>query len=169
MLNYRRIRKKEYVFIVLQNTKSNFFKVTGYSAYFYNKEIVNKKLNHSKVIVCFLNYVFIENKRKYKISSISDITKEMGEDFLNSYKEGKVGRKRGRNGKKTRQVIEEYQRIFGKFYTFLLNEYKMNFLSYKDLDKTEDKKGRIRNIYRFSIFLPTEKRINKVKRISFEL
>jgi len=122
LYNDKQATVKEYAFIVLEHTLTKRFKTTGYSHYFFlelNKSRYGTWEFHGKIIVSFLNYVFIDNYKEYKISSIVDITLQHGTDFLIDYKNGHIGRET-----KTQSTMEKIENVIRVFYKYLADNCK---------------------------------------------
>lgn len=92
---------KEYPLIMKYNNSTGMAEVSDLSEYFRYKtsdgrlvNMLDKSTNsitkkHGRIIVMFLNYIFYKSPNK--ISSIDDITVELGNEFLNRYSNGLEG------------------------------------------------------------------------------
>ncbi len=85
---------KWYNFFLLENQETLEVKVSEYTDFFYETELLNrsintKKNNYGNIMLIFLNYIFFD--RDIPIESINDITVEVGNEFLDSYAYGRVG------------------------------------------------------------------------------
>lgn len=85
---------KWYIFFLLENEETLEVKISEYTDFFYEKELMNKSINTKKnnygnIVLMFLNYVFFD--RDTPIESIRNITEEIGTEFLNLYTYGGIG------------------------------------------------------------------------------
>ena len=112
-----------YYFIIFKSLSTHKMTVTSYSRYLLI-DLINLKPNtvnyHAKIVVSFLNYVFIVKYKEYKLNDITNLKIQHGEEFLRDYASGKI------NGKKSDSTIITTKKILNRFYYFLYREYKYN-------------------------------------------
>lgn len=83
-------------------------------------------------IVNFLNFVFIENHTKYKLSSVKDLLFEHGEDYLNVY--GLMGRN---NAPVKKETVKRCEWNLTRLYYFLAKKDILNHITINDFDFKE--------------------------------
>lgn len=166
-----------YYFIIFKSLSTHKMTVTSYSRYLLI-DLINLKPNtvnyHAKIVVSFLNYVFIEKYKEYKLNDITNLKIQHGEEFLRDYASGKI------NGKKSDSTIITTKKILNRFYYFLYREYKnkMKYISERDFQTIKFSKRRYkRNNYSsyieysdlFKVVLPGYIPPKRIKSISINL
>ena len=112
---------KWYNFLLLENQETLEVCVSEYTDFFFHKDRLNlsiktKMNNYGNTILMFLNYIFFE--REKPISSILDITIDLGNEFINSYSCGDIGFKEI----KSNDAINRVSNSLTSFY-YLLYKY----------------------------------------------
>lgn len=166
-----------YYFIIFKSLSTHKMTVTSYSRYLLI-DLINLKPNtvnyHAKIVVSFLNYVFLEKYKEYKLNDITNLKIQHGEEFLRDYASGKI------NGKKTDSTIITTKNILSRFYYFLYREYKskMKYISERDFQTMKFSNRRYkRNNYSsyigylnlFKVVLPGYVPPKRIKSISINL
>lgn len=117
--------KVEYATIVVEDTKTNFFKVhpaTNFIKHRYGKtdHNYNTQKRAADVVVQFLNWLVIDNYEIYKINSLKDLTLSHGIDFLTHLKTTKYKKKKDEKGRyRSRGTLEHADMYLKYFFKFL--------------------------------------------------
>lgn len=123
---------KDYIIIVLRNMDTGVI-VPHPISEFLNKwknKSYSVKMRRATEIVPFLNYILIDNAKKYGINSLWDITFEHGEDFLND-----------KSLEVTRKTILQYESTLTEFYFFLTKKKLLHTISIDDFELIERRQG----------------------------
>ena len=117
--------KIEYATIVVEDTKTNFFKLhpaTNFIKHRYGKtdHNYNTQKRAADVIVQFLNWLIIDNYEVYKINSLKELTLSHGIDFLTHIKTTTYTKKKGEKGRyRSRGTLEHADLYLKYFFKFL--------------------------------------------------
>ncbi|WP_324729456.1 hypothetical protein VO178_02470 [Lysinibacillus fusiformis] len=126
---------REYVFIVLENTKTNRFKVSAYSSFLFEKGmLINKyktREEYAKIIVLFLNFIFFDMYEHWKLKDIENLKIEHGDYFLSQYAFGKLGK-----SEKSRETVQLAEVRLKAFYKWLVSKCNMKYISHSDFERT---------------------------------
>ncbi|OSB11678.1 hypothetical protein B2H97_00805 [Paraclostridium bifermentans] len=123
---------KWYNFLLLENQDTFEIIVSEFTDFFIHKNRLNlsiktKMNNYGNTILMFLNYIFFE--RENPVSSIVDITIELGNEFINAYGIGDIGAR----GTKSNDSINRVANSLTIFYHWL---YKDSGYNLKHIKKT---------------------------------
>ncbi|MDT8718890.1 hypothetical protein IAI10_19750 [Clostridium sp. 19966] len=132
-------------------------------------------LEHSSIVkkantvVPFLNYIFFDNYKIYKLKNISELEFEHGVDFLNY-----LGKEEIKGKKLDKLTILAAESILKQFYYFLAEKNILNYISLEQftISKYENdstgKKEYIKSPFK-NVRYPRRKRTNSLKSIPKEL
>lgn len=101
---------KEFAVIAIKNllNKSIIHPLTDFIFYKWKHSAFNTMKSHAYSLVKFLNFL-IENKKYYKLSSLTDISLQHGSDFLNDLTYNQT----------SRETVKKIERTLTEFYIYL--------------------------------------------------
>lgn len=108
----RNVFRKQHAVIAVknyQNRKEILHPLTQFIFYRWKGKSYNTQRSHAKNVTTFLNFALIENRLKFKLSSLSELKLEHGTNFLNHLT------LKGR----TRDTVKSAERTLTEFYLYL--------------------------------------------------
>lgn len=119
-----------YTLIMLTNLNTMDSVVSEYSDYFFKNEnmikgaMTTKINNYGRHIVSFLNYIFYD--RDEPLDSIEDISKDLGNEYLNKYSVGELKDLRSRGGytiSNAPDTVDKAKHVLTGLYYWLFRKY----------------------------------------------